>query len=1290
MFVSALVLAQFRAYAQSRYLVDATRDETITSMQRDALGKLYFSTLRGLSSYDGRDIDEIVVDENVNDFLVEENGVIWFCGQYYIGKVSLGRRVERFIQSFYSISNIVSLPGERLAFVHDGGISIFDKESLQVTKTYSEAVSRQSNLVFDSSSKLLWLASERSVKSFDDKLNLRRSVEIPDNSRINAIVPAKADNYHVILATSTGLYALDTDCLPRNIGQGLIGSAQVFFVSSSSWDGFTVAAVEGKGLYRIYDDLSIEKMHVDFNVTSETVLGFLMDRRHLWVSPDNSGVHFIPLGDHSKTRSFSLIEEFFSHKKIEGIGEDSRHGMWSVAGGTVYRLDQESKSISKVEIPHIGTDGYINNIFVTSDDRLLAFTSGTIHEFDISFDPSSSETVSLGENVRSAYPAAVYSARELPGGEVVLQTFNGIYSLSKELGFRPVDNNSFPKYSNPRNRTVVYADTGKLSFFVDGQRIIDSKILPENEAVNLAFVDHKNDVWCLTDNFKLYRVKPFEGVYDRYEIPQWQSGGDRDAINPLFHSIQEDDGGNIWIGTSYGLVKIEPDDCGNYSLYNTGRKHDYYTSSFKDLDGNLYFAYSNGISVFDPSSEDNLVSNADIRFALQLLLVNNVPHNAILQAPCEFRYTDNTMTFICSYVDYDNLQTRFAWKLEGYDENWSYNTEKYASYPNLPHGNYTFHLKMEGMPDSMAKSYSFVIRRKPWTSPTAISFYALLVLAATFFVLRYYWNRKKRQEKERMMEMTRQVDRMKLDVFTNLSHEFRTPLTLISVPLKDMLYDKTLSGEPLSKLRIMQRNVEKLQRLTDQLLEYDRIDSDFSRLDLRRKDVVRDLSEIAENFQYTALKSGSSITVTAPDSLEFVYDEIKVGRIMSNLLSNAIKYSPDGGEINISASIISSGEAERVYCRAFNADCLEIIVSDQGQGIPAGKLESVFSKYSRADESGYSGIDGFGIGLHYTRQLVQAHGGSMKAEQNLPAGSVFRFVMPDNLQVAEIADSVVLKNASSGEPISIAPSNDKVEYISGLNILVVEDNDDMRQYIIDMLRSGNNVAGASDGQKGLEAVKSQYFDIVISDVMMPVMDGYELCREIRSDTELCAMSIVLLTAKTDTQSQVLGLDLGADAYISKPFDPMYFRAVVNSIARRRLDRQGAYVRATSETIADIPEDIIPDNAYDRNFMKDLYAILDKHLIQEEIDINAIVQDIGMSRTGFYMKVKALTGRSPLQLVNEYRMSKAADLLKSGKHSIKEVAFMVGYQERRSFTSRFKATFGHTPTEFLNQRLKSSE
>jgi hypothetical protein len=222
------VLAQFRAYAQSRFLVDATRDETITSMQRDALGKLYFSTLRGLSSYDGRDIDEIVVDENVNDFLVEENGVIWFCGQYYIGRVSLGRRVERFIQSFYSISNIVSLPGERLAFAHDGGISIFDKESLQVTKTYSEAVSRQSNLVFDSSSKLLWLASEGSVKSFDDKLNLRCSVEIPGNSRINAIVPAKADNYHVILATSTGLYALDKDCLPRNIGQELIGSAQVF------------------------------------------------------------------------------------------------------------------------------------------------------------------------------------------------------------------------------------------------------------------------------------------------------------------------------------------------------------------------------------------------------------------------------------------------------------------------------------------------------------------------------------------------------------------------------------------------------------------------------------------------------------------------------------------------------------------------------------------------------------------------------------------------------------------------------------------------------------------------------------------------------------------------------------------------------------------------------------------------------------------------------------------------------------------------------------------------------
>ena len=326
-------------------------------------------------------------------------------------------------------------------------------------------------------------------------------------------------------------------------------------------------------------------------------------------------------------------------------------------------------------------------------------------------------------------------------------------------------------------------------------------------------------------------------------------------------------------------------------------------------------------------------------------------------------------------------------------------------------------------------------------------------------------------------------------------------------------------------------------------------------------------------------------------------------------------------------------------------------------------------------------MKGFGIGLHYTRQLVQAHGGEIIAEHNEPAGSVFRFVIPDNLRIPE-ADAAPTETVHAA---GLVPSDEKMEYVSGLSILVVDDNDDLREYVMEMFSGTNNVTGASDGQMGLDAVRSQYFDIVISDVMMPVMDGYALCRAIREDPELCALSVVLLTAKTDTLSQVQGLETGADAYVSKPFDPMYLRALINNIARRRAQRQDALVRTTSGTLDALPEEVAPANPFDKKFLTDLYAILDAHLEQEEIDVNAVLQDMCMSRTSFYMKLKALTGQSPLQFINEYRMSRAAELLKTGRHSIKEVALMVGYQERRSFTTRFKTTFGCTPTEFLERK-----
>ena len=1273
LFLALSLLLPDMLSAQTPFLVNGTRDETVLSMGTDTLGMLYYSTLRGLSSYDGRNVTDIVSDENINDFIVEDDGTIWFCGQYYLGRYLPDRTLERFFLSseiIYSLSNLTPLPGNRMAFLHHDGLAVFDKDSLSIVRSHREALANEAGLVHDLSSGHLWLASGNRVRTFDGDLQPKDSIFLPGNTHIHSMV---STGTRLITATTNGLFLLE-DATAKPIGPR--GNFQ--FISRSPADGSMVAELEGGTLYTVTDEGTVEKLPETIPIPSASIQGFLMDKDHLWLSPDESGLYYFPLTSRLKDKRLGAVEDFFAHKRINELCADSRGGMWTLADGLVYRTPYPDGYSRQVRIPGIDGEERFAAMTVTTDDRLILCTLATVYVYDIAFDPERPEAVRLTENPHSHLALPVYSVRELPEGFLFFRSFTGGYSMDRNGTLTPEEDNRYPLFSNPATRTVVRSSgPGRLSVSIGGQSVTDARLLPEDETANLAFVDHLGNVWCVTDQFALYKIWPMEGVAEPFDLPQWRSATGGEVINPIFHSMQEDRDGFLWLGTSYGLVKIDPDDPDGFRLFNTGRKYDYYTASFRDPDGNLYFAYSNGLTAFDPAQEDQLASNASIRFGIREILVNDVPMPFRPDMPHRFKYTDNTFVFVCPLVEYDNLQTRYMWKLEGYDDDWQFGTRQYISYPVLPHGKYNFLLTIEGAPDSMVRSYGFEILRKPWTGPLAIALYALLAAALLYGLYRYLKGKRERQERE----LTRQVDKMKLDVFTNLSHEFRTPLTLVSVPLRDMLHDNDLTDAERSKLGIMERNVEKLQRLTDQLLEYDKIDKDFGKLDLKKKDVVKELTEIAENFQYTAQKNGSPIVVTTKEPIEIAYDDIKIGRVMSNLLNNAIKYSPDGGEITISAALVSAKEATKTYGRPFTSNCLEVIVKDHGKGIPADKLEKIFDQYARVDEAGTEGIHGFGIGLHYTRQLVHAHGGSILAAQNQPKGSVFRFVIPDNLLEQAGPD------AADPGTIPDIPADETPDYVTGLSILVVEDNDDLREYLVDMFAKGNNVTGAADGQKGLEAAKAQYFDLVISDVMMPVMDGFELCKALREDPDLCAISVVLLTAMADTGSQIHGLNIGADAYVGKPFDPLYLRALVGSIARRRALRQEALVHATSKTLETLPEEVVPEAPFDRTFITRLYGILDEHLKQEEIDIDAILQELGMSRTGFYMKVKALTGQSPLQLINEYRMNRAAELLRSGEYSVKEIAYMVGYQERRSFTARFKAQFGCTPTEYLENNDK---
>ena len=536
--------------------------------------------------------------------------------------------------------------------------------------------------------------------------------------------------------------------------------------------------------------------------------------------------------------------------------------------------------------------------------------------------------------------------------------------------------------------------------------------------------------------------------------------------------------------------------------------------------------------------------------------------------------------------------------------------------------------------------------------------------------------------------MREDMDKMKINFFTDISHEFRTPLTLLSGPLDDVIRTGNIGQEDLRKLELAKRSSDRLLQLTNQLLEYNNIDKNYLVLSITEGDIVSSISTFVDTFSYEATRNGVSITFSGLAGHKCGFDEVKLRRIMSNLVSNAIKYSPDGGSIDIKVSTLNKDEITGKYgaCEGFQEmeKGIEISVSDTGIGIPKDKLESIFERYRRAaDDPKLTSISGFGIGLHYTRQLVSAHGGYIIARHNSPAGSVFSFIIPEGLK----PDSVIKEESGTAEkpegtivPDSLLES--EISFDIDKRILAVDDDPEMLEYISGILSDHYEIITVSNGQQALDMMRDVFIDLVISDVMMPKMSGFELCRTIKKDPVLSSIPVMLLTAKGDMDSRIAGLNVGADMYVTKPFDSRHFMAMVNNVLANHEKKQQIISRSTSETLESKDFSELVDNETDMAFLQMLYSLIDSNLGESQINMDFLIRELGQSRTGFYMKMKSLTGKSPGQFVTDYKMSKAAELLAEGKHSIKEIALMVGYESSQSFSRVFKKSFGLSPTEYM--------
>ena len=760
-------------------------------------------------------------------------------------------------------------------------------------------------------------------------------------------------------------------------------------------------------------------------------------------------------------------------------------------------------------------------------------------------------------------------------------------------------------------------------------------------------------------------------------------------------SLSQDEKGDIWIATLSGL------EC--YSHVNGAVRC---FSSRDGLDGEQFnarsravlpsglmlFGGTHGVSSYDPRFVPEF-KHVPLYFEELRIGGENIGpgrrFDSALPLSPEIRLSHRDNHFTLSYAALDfsgHGQTRFEYRLSGYQKEWTDNrSNTEVSFSNLRPGRYLLEVRTAPADERQEPSYAslpIVISPAPWASWWARAMYLLAVIGIVWIL---YSNRirilkeseaAKRAELEKAQE--KKINEMNMSFFANISHEFRTPLTLISGPVVQL--EKT-DADP-SIVRTVKWNVARMLRLVNQLMDFGKLEEDTLKLQVAPQDIVSLLRQTAGAFAWNMEQKNLTFSSNGlVDSYTCPVDADKVDKIVSNLLSNAMKYTPAGGEIGAGFDVILPDEAKRLWKDADGCKYLKITISDNGPKIPEASLERIFERYYQVENHHNWGT---GIGLYFARRLAVLHHGWLRCDNLSGDGLVFTLLLP--------AEDIYTPEEKASEPAQIQllfkPDEGSLDTRSATHhdktVLLVDDDPGIVGYLRQLLQGRFNVRYAYDGKTALENALSDIPDLVISDVTMPGMDGYQLCRKIKDNNALCHIPVILVTAKTTKENQLEGLGTGADAYVTKPFDPDVLLAMVGTLLRNRERVRGLLRSATSMEQVQEEASLSPQ---DSALMKDLYELMDKELTNQELNINSITDKLYISRTNLYYKIKALTGETPNAFFKNYKLSRAKQLLDSGKYNVSEVADMTGWSNATVFGRNFKGRFSMTPGEYLQSRKK---
>ncbi|MDX2413855.1 MAG: two-component regulator propeller domain-containing protein [Bacteroidales bacterium] len=1289
----------FKRYNHFQNDTNSIPTNRINKLHKDLAGKLWIATENGLCFYNRaednfhtyylKDQFGNSAGKNINSFFQATDSSYWFADERGFGTVNLQKK-----QAFYTTINNKNGIVHALSLDDQGTIWVFYRDGDIYYQT------KDSDRFFYFSKGLAH--SIRSVLIDKDKIWIAYVTE--------GLLCLNIDGtQHTYFHTEEE----DPTAFPSNQVRSILKD-----------ENGLIWAATYKGIALIKDNQVISLINSEnySELTNQSVWSLYMDsQKNIWIGTFYGGICF-----HSK------YSNYFNHHTQSGSGNSLSSNIVSsfvevpetgeiivaTEDGKLNYFDPHTNTITRFQVSYDGID--LGNIKSLTFDKNGTLWIGT-YNHGVLYKEKSSNYI---KQLKLPFPTGIQALDVFADDDglwVSNYTYGAyFYSFSTKdflsfqhnpLDIQSISDNNVRQILKDKNGDMWFGTLNGLNLLKKGSNEFIHFFYEENNHSSLnsniiysMFEDEEGYLWLGMNGEGLNKFNPETGETEHYTSKDGLPG------NEIF-SILPDRSGNLWLTTYQGLCLFNPQTASVRSFNScNGISNSRFNpnAALSSSKGELYFGGTNGFIRFHP---ENLTSNLiPPKTILTELYINNElvkpgDENSVLKdvvaktEAIKLDYTQNSIGFRFVTNNYiEPMENRFQYRMIGFTNAWiQIEQNEGATFTNIPPGRYTFEVKAsnnDGVWNEIPTTIAIRIFAPFWLRWYAYVIYILLIFLIVLF-FRQQMIRQQRLKRdiefERILQENKDhLHQMKLQFFTNISHEFRTPLTLIQGPVNSLLRRNDLHEDVLNYLTLIKSNKDRLLRLVNQFLDFRKVESEKLKLTPVNSDIISFCANIFSCFEENARQRGFNYKfISELSELKMDFDTDKLDKVLFNLLSNAFKYTPDDGEItfeicnNTKQQLKISGKSYSIGEELMDS-FVEITISDTGNGIPEKHLSSIFERFYQVEDDSQHGT---GIGLSLSKNYVMVHNGQMIVTSKPNEGTVFKIYLPQK-QAGTLRQKI---NSDNTEPIlsaksSLTLSDSDKELLSkekAVNqealILIVEDNLELLNYLGDVMQNHFRVAKARNGKLGLEKIHSMFPDLVISDIMMPEMDGIQLCDTIKTDIRTSHIPVILLTALESVQDRISGIQSGADAYIGKPFDDKVLIAYVNSILESRKKLRESFSSKEIDW-----EDKYSSFDLDKKLLQKAISIVEENLSDVDLSVQTLASKLYISRTHLHRKLKSLTNQSASEFIRDVRLKNAVKLMQESKLKVNEIGYAVGFNSHTYFTRSFSKQYGMSPSEYMKE------